>query len=135
LNKLGYVWGVHHLPHDGNHIRQGEIHNISPAQALKNLGLKNIEVIPRVAEISHGIQATRDSFSTCWLDNEGCKEGILHLDSYRKRWNNTTARFMDTPVHDEHSESADAFRQFGQLNISGGLDKKAHKSLKFGSEW
>jgi hypothetical protein len=135
LNKLGYVWGVHHLPHDGNHVRQGEIHNISPVQALSNLGLKNFEVIPRVAEISHGIQATRDSFSTCWFDNEECKEGILHLDSYRKRWNNTTARFMDTPVHDIHSECSDAFRQFGQFNVSGGLDTKQIESIDFATEW
>ena len=135
LNKLGYVWGVHHLPHDGNHVRQGEIHNISPVEALGNLGLKNFEVIPRVAEISHGIQATRDSFSTCWFDNEGCKEGILHLDSYRKKWNNTTARFMDTPVHDVHSECADAFRQFGQFNVSGGLDTKPNINISFATEW
>lgn len=122
LNKLNYIWGVHYLPHDGNHERQGEVNNISPIDSLGNLGLKNIEIVPRVSEISHGIQATRDSFSSCWIDEENCKEGIIHLDSYRKKWNNTTGRFMDQPVHDVHSECADAFRQFGQLNASGGLD-------------
>jgi len=96
--------------------------------------LRNIEIVPRVSEISHGIQATRDSFATCWFDNEKCKAGIVHLDSYRKKWNNTTSRFMDTPVHDIHSECADAFRQFGQFNGSGGLDV-THKSINFASEW
>lgn len=134
LNKLDYVWGTHYLPHDGNHIRQGELYNISPIKSLENLGLKNIEIIPRVSEISHGIQATRDSFATCWFDEENCKEGIIHLDSYRKKWNNTTGRFTDIPVHDIHSECADAFRQFGQLNIDGGLDVH-HSSLNFSSEW
>lgn len=135
LNKLGYVWGMHYLPHDGNHVRQGELYNISPSEALGNLGMKNIEVIQRVGEISHGIQATRDSFATCWFDAEKCKDAIIHLDSYRKRWNNTNGRFTDTPVHDVHSECADAFRQFGQLNTSGGLDNQEHQTLNFNSEW
>jgi len=135
LNAFGYVWGAHHLPHDGTHTRQGEVRNISPVEALTNLGLKNFEIIPRVADISHGIQATRDSFATCWFDAEKCKEGIVHLGSYRKRWNMTAARFMDIPLHDIHSECADAFRQFGQFNISGGLDAPTHKPINFDSEW
>jgi hypothetical protein len=135
LNGLGYSWGTHYIPHDGNHIRQGEMHNISPATALGNLGLNNIEIVPVVAEISHGIQATRDAFATCWFDEEKCKTGIVHLDSYRKRWNNTTGRFTDVPVHDVHSECADAFRQFGQANGNGDLDTKQHESLDFSSEW
>ena len=131
LNKLDYVWGVHYLPHDGNHVRQGELSNISPMDSLKKLGLKNIEIVKRVSEISHGIQATRDSFSTCWIDEEGCKEGVIHLDSYRKKWNNTAGRFSDTPVHDIHSECADAFRQFGQINTGGGLDEKRWEPLNY----
>ena len=135
MNKRGYTWGVHYLPHDAGHVRQGQTENISPVEMLENLGLKNIEVVPRVGEVSHGIQATRDSFSTCWFDEVACKEGIIHLDSYRKKWNNTTARFMDTPVHDIHSECADAFRQFGQMNISGDLDGSTTETINFNSEW
>lgn len=124
MQKLGYVWGTHYLPHDGNHVRQGQDHSLSPMQMLENLGLKNIEIVPVVADISHGIQATRDVFSSCWFDEAGCKEGIVHLESYRKKWNRTTERFSDTPIHNIHSEGADAFRQFGQSrnNESGGFD-------------
>jgi len=135
MNKHGYLWGVHYLPHDAGHVRQGQTENISPVEMLENLGLKNIEVVPRVGELSHGIQATRDSFSTCWFDEVACKDGIIHLDSYRKKWNNTTSRFMDQPVHDIHSESADAFRQFGQMNISGDLDDNQYEDIDFNSEW
>lgn len=122
LNKLDYVWGVHYLPHDAKHTRQGTMVNIAPQDSLKTLGLTNIEIVKKVDRISHGIQATRDAFATCWIDEVNCKEGIIHLDSYRKRWNNTTQRFMDDPVHDIHSECADAFRQFGQLSSSGGFE-------------
>ena len=135
MNKLGYVWGTHWLPHDGNHMRQGEAANLSAVDSLTNLGLNDIEIVPRVSDISHGIQATRDSLSTCWFDEKNCKDGIIHLDSYRKRWNSTAARFTDTPVHDIHSECADAFRQFGQTNKSGELDGNKHQELNFDSEW
>ena len=134
LNKLGYNWGTHWLPHDAKHVRQGAITNIAPKDSLAKLGLKNIEIVPVVDDISHGIQATRDSFGGCWFDEVNCKEGILHLDSYKKRWNKTTGRFTDTPVHDVHSECADAFRQFGQCYSSDRLLDKGKKiKLRFSS--
>lgn len=114
LQKTGYVWGRHFLPHDGAHVRQGMSTNLSPKKMLEQLGLKNVEIVPRVDEIAHGIQATRDAFSTCWFDEAGCKNGIVHLDSYKKTWSNTGQRFTDQPKHDEHSEGADSFRQFAQ---------------------
>ena len=114
MQQLGYIWGVHYLPHDGNHVRQGQNESLSPKEMLENLGLKNIEIVDAVIDISHGIQATRDAFTTCWFDEVGCKEGLVHLESYKKRWNKTTGRFMDSPVHNIHSEAADAFRQFAQ---------------------
>jgi len=133
LTKLDYSWGTHYLPHDAKHVRQGSVVNISPKDKLKNLGLKNIEIVPVVDDISHGIQATRDSFSSCWFDEVKCKEGVIHLDSYRKKWNKTTARFSDTPVHDIHSEGADAFRQFGQSQSSGKLHINKKVTLRFSS--
>jgi len=131
LEKTGWIWGVHYLPHDGDHTRQGTVANISPRISLGKLGLKNIEIVPVVDDISHGIQATRNAFATCWFDETECKEGIVHLDRYRKRWNRTTERYMDTPLHDIHSEGADSFRQFGQ-GYTG--ERVAMKPLKF-SGW
>jgi len=114
LQKKGYVWGTHYIPHDGDHVRQGVDRNLTPRQMLEKLGLGNIEIVKCVDDVSHGIQATRNAFSTCWFDETECKDGIIHLDRYRKRWNRTTERFADTPLHDIHSEGADSFRQFGQ---------------------
>ena len=114
MQETRWVWGVHYLPHDGNHVRQGMENNLSPLQMLEELGLRNIEIVPRVPDLSHGIQATRRAFSTCWFDEEHCKDGIVHLDNYKKKWNNTAGRFMDQPEKDVHTEAADAFRQFAQ---------------------
>jgi hypothetical protein len=136
LSKRDYSWGTHYLPHDAKHVRQGAMSNISPKDMLSKLGLKNIEIVKRVEDISHGIQATRDSFSTCWFDETLCKDALVHLSSYRKKWNKTTARFSDTPVHDIHSECADAFRQFGQCKSTNILDGIVDaEPLKFDSLW
>lgn len=115
MQKLGWVWGSHFLPHDGNHVRQGMDNNLRPVEMLEKLGLRHVEVVPRVPEIQQGIQAVRDVLATCWFDETGCKEGITHLDLYRKTWNERGACFTDTPQHDIHSEGADAFRQFAQV--------------------
>lgn len=114
MQKTGWVWGRHFLPHDGNHVRQGMNSSLSPQQMLEQLGLRNIEIVQRVDEISHGIQATRNAFASCWFDETECKDGISHLENYRKVWSNTLGRFTDLPRHDIHSEAADAFRQFAQ---------------------
>jgi len=114
LHKLDYSWGFDYLPHDGGHIRQGMNSNLSPKAMLEKLGRKNVEVVKRVSDINHGIQSTRNKFSSCWFDEVACKNGIIHLDRYSKRWNSTTGRFTNVPLHDVHSEAADAFRQFGQ---------------------
>lgn len=114
LQKTGYVWGTHYLPHDGAHVRQGQLVNLSPKQMLENLNLQNIQIVPVVSELQHGIQKTRDSFSSCWFDEQRCAEGITHLQMYRKRWNTTTGNWSQEPLKDVHTEGADAFRQFAQ---------------------
>jgi len=126
LQNTGYVWGKHYLPHDGNHERQGEKENISPKVMLTRLGLnpKNIVIVPRTPDISHGIQVTRDKFATAWFDETECAAGIIHLDRYSKKWNASTGRFSDTPKHDIHSEGADAFRQYGQAYDGDDYNRK-----------
>ena len=113
------------MPHDGNHVRQGMNQSLSPKAMLEKLGIKNIEIVKRVDDISHGIQATRDSFGSCWFDEVNCKEGIVHLDNYKKQWSNSGQCFTDHPKHDIHSEAADAFRQFAQ-----GFNEKTTEQVK-----
>ena len=112
--KTECVWGRHYLPHDGAHERQGEINNTSPRTMLENLGLRNVEIVPRVSELQHGISATRNYMSSVLIDEEGCKEGIDHLDNYRKSYNERLQCFSDIPLKDIHTEGADSFRQAAQ---------------------
>ncbi|AMM84124.1 terminase [Martelella sp. AD-3] len=116
MQALGYTWGRHYLPHDGNHERQGENSNLTPKQMLERLGLRNVEIVERVAELQHGIQATRDMLALAWIDAENCKEGIDHIDNYRKKWIASVGAFGDEPVKsDGNSEAADALRQWAQV--------------------
>ena len=81
---------------------------------LENLGLRNVEIVPRVSELQHGISATRNYMSSVLIDEEGCKEGIDHLDNYRKSYNERLQCFSDIPLKDIHTEGADSFRQAAQ---------------------
>lgn len=126
----GAVWGRHYLPHDGAHIRQGMDRNVSPVEMLEKLGLRNIEIVPRVQEIQHGIQQTRDVFGICFFDEAGCKEGLVHLENYRKRFVATTQSWADEPLKDVHTEAADALRQFAQAYASGQLNAKKPSTTK-----
>ncbi len=114
MQGLGYVWGKHYLPHDATHKRQQGTSVKSPIDMLEELGLQNIEIVPRVDYIQHGIQATRDVFNQCWFDETNCKDGLAHLENYRKEWNDRAGCWKESPRHDIHSEAADAFRQFAQ---------------------
>lgn len=125
-----YVYGTHYLPHDADHKRQGKDENKTAEELLQELGLRKTVIVDRTPEIIVGINQTRDAFSTCLFDEVGCKEGLIHLELYRKEWDSRGACWKDNPKHDVHSNGADAFRQFGQVaaelrtTLAGGKPKK-----------
>ncbi len=125
--QTGCVWGRHYLPHDGAHEKQGETNNNSPRTMLENLGLKRIEIVERVSEVQHGISATRDFLALCQFDETRCKEGIAHIDNYSRTWNERLACFTDVPMHDVHSEAADALRQAAQTFVNNNTGVQSGK--------
>jgi hypothetical protein len=46
-----------------------------------------------------------------WFDKDKCSKGIDHLEQYRRDWDNIGGVWHTTPVHNVHSNSADAFQQ------------------------
>lgn len=122
LQGRPYVYGGHWLPHDAEYKRQGESKDTN--KSLKEIieGLmpgQRFNVVPRVTNIGSGIQATRASFAKCWWDEEGCQPGLARLGGYRKEWDAKRGCWKDTPLHDDASHGADAFRQFGQVVEAG----------------
>lgn len=115
MQRHGYVWGRHYLPHDGDTQRLGIEKNWTPKQMLEELGLRNVEIVPRIDRVQTGIQMTRNAFSSSWFDEEGCKDGLKRLEMYRKEWDDRRGVWKDEPRHDKASNGADAFRGFGQM--------------------
>lgn len=115
MEALGYLWGTHYLPHDATHKRQLVTTVAAPLSMLEELRPTwRFEIVPRVADITHGIQQVRSIFSQCWFDEVACAEGLAHLGSYSKERDERLGVWKPTPRHDIHSEAADAFRQFAQ---------------------
>lgn len=137
LQKLGLTWDTMYLPHDADHVRQGATSNKSPKEMLEELmpGVR-FEIVPRIEELNWGIQQTRDVFPMLWFDETECKKGIIHLEAYKKRWNQQQQTWGDQPnKYEGHSEAADALRQFAQAYTSGMLNvrKAAPKKRERGS--
>ena len=115
LEKTGYIWGTHFLPHDASHKRQLGTVIAAPIDMITELRPSwRYDIVPRVADVTHGIQLVRDVFGQCWFDEAACAEGIARLQNYRKERDERLGVWKPTPRHDENSEGADAFRQFAQ---------------------
>ena len=114
MQTLGYTWGKHYLPHDGAKRHPGSEAIKTSADMLNELGLKDIEIVPRTPDVTIGIQQTRNAFGGYWFDEQKCKDGLDHLSLYKKEWNNRLGVYSDRPRHDKHSNAADAIRQHAQ---------------------
>lgn len=114
MQSYGYTFGKHFLPHDATHKRQLGLINQSSQEMLEDLGLKNIIIVPRISSIILGINKARDIFNSCTFNDTDTDGGIIHLESYRKEWDDRHGCWRDSPRHDVHSNGADAFRQFAQ---------------------
>jgi hypothetical protein len=115
LTARGYTYGKHYLPHDGDHKRlQAGFANRSVKQMLEDLTLRNIEIVPRIDDVTLGINQTRQALTSAYFDAEGCKDGLDHAEKYSKEWDKNGGCWKDYPKHDKHSNAADALRQWGQ---------------------
>lgn len=120
LRSKGYLFGTHFLPHDASHERLSDT-NKSTLQMLQDLMPgENFVVVPRISELMTGIQQVRACMTNYFFDETNCKLGIERLDGYKKRWNQTDQRYVDSPDKSNGcSEGADALRQHAQAKEAG----------------
>jgi hypothetical protein len=112
---VGWTWGTHYLPHDAAAERQDQHRTASPRTLLQELQPTwRFEIVPRIHEKKDGHEALRRVFGQIWIDPEGCKEGLTHLENYRYRKNTVAGGWMDEPVKNTATEAADSLMQFGQ---------------------
>lgn len=121
MESFGYIWGAHYLPHDADQKRQqrqdrpSDYALASPVMILREMRPSwTWHVVPRVQNIQHGIDLTRQALARAKFDAEGCKEGIAHIEAYSREFNTKLQIWHDHPRHDEHCHAADALRQHAQ---------------------
>lgn len=115
LTERGWLYGTHFLPHDADHKRLGDYNTSVKEQLQELLPGQSFEIVPRITELMTGIYAVRKHLKGCYIDAEGCKEGIVRLEGYRKKFNRTDGRYIDQPDKANGcTEGADAFRQWAQ---------------------
>ena len=105
-------WGVDYLPHDG--FTQRHQTGKSDADVLRGLGCKIAET-PHMT-VEQGIRAARAIFPRVYIDkdatasdSEDCPGLVECLKRYRRHINRQT-QTAGAPLHDVHSNGADAFR-------------------------
>lgn len=128
MQQLGYVWGKHFLPHDAGRRFPGAEANPTIEDMLIGLGLKNTEVVARVADLTAGIQQMRDDFGSYWFDETNCAEGLRHLSLYRKEWNDRLGCWRETPREDGHQHAADSIRQKAQGYTGPATKRKKNRN-------
>lgn len=109
LDKKGYRYSRHVLPHDGAVRDLGT--GFTRQETLEKLGLKNVEVAKGVS-LDAGITAVKNILPKCYFDAVKCEELVACLKNYRRAWNTKLGILTERPLHDENSHAADAFRTF-----------------------
>jgi len=125
LQQKGYVYGTHIFPHDAN---ARELSGNTFAQQARNYNLEFI-VLER-SGLLDGINLVRATMSKMWFDKVKCKDGLIALGAYKKRWNTQIGGFTSEPVHDFASHAADSLRYLCQgykkLMQAGNLESEAN---------
>lgn len=129
LQSLGYNYGYHYLPHDGdNETLAGR----STAKILRDSYPGKVKIVPRVAKKVHGIRAARVIFDLCNFDEENTADGWQCLCNYQYAVNEDTGTFSKEPLHNEFSHGADAFQTFATSLKSETQMKKPPKTVGAG---
>ncbi len=110
-----YVYGTHHLPHDGVHRELGT--GKTRQETLSELGIQT-EIVP-LARFEAGIDATRNMFPKLWID-EKCERLINGLRQYRKEYDEDRGIYKDRPRHDWCSHPADMVRYMAMTPVGYG---------------
>ena len=105
LESKDYTFDTVWLPHDARAktLQTGR----STIEQFLEQGLP-ARIVPNL-KVQQGIDAGRLILNDCYF-NERTKQGVEGLRAYRRRFNEITKVFSDTPLHDWASNPADAFR-------------------------
>lgn len=109
INKQGYRLDKHIFPHDARKRDAGA--KTTYLDHLRPL-LEGKYIVLEIKECDkfEGIQTVRAMLSRCSFDESRCSKGVVHLENYRKQWDDRLGCYKNQPLHDQHSHASDAFR-------------------------
>ncbi len=107
LQTFGYVYDTIWLPHDAENKTLAAAGR-TIEEIVRGAGFKT-SVMPRVPVVD-SINAARTIFPNLWFDRENCADGLNCLRHYRYEVDPETGQFSKSPLHDQYSHGADAFR-------------------------
>jgi hypothetical protein len=119
MAELGYNYGRHFGPHDLNvRMLTADTQGKTRVQAAREVGI-SFERVPRVKDKLDSIEAARNLLPLCLFDEENTAEGYEHLEMYRKEFDDDKQAYKTHPLHDVHSNGADAFQTLAMAPIFG----------------
>jgi phage terminase large subunit len=129
LNGLRYNFGTDYIPHDGDtkDYKTGK----SAREMLTALGRK-VEVVGRM-DVEGGIRAAKMIFPRVYFDQTHAQRLVDCLKRYRRNIPVSTDE-PASPVHDEYSHAADAFRYLA-LSADKMTNDDRNKPLKQDTKW
>ena len=122
LDGLGYDYENIFLPHDAK-AKTFQTGRSTVEQFLQHYENTetNVRITPSL-KIQQGIDAARLVLPHVHFDKDLCRDGWECLRGYRRKYNELTKAFSNTPLHDWAADGADSFRYFSlvtkmELNI------------------
>jgi phage terminase large subunit len=133
MQTFGYVYDTLWLPHDAENKTLAAagrtIDDIVRAAGFKTRILGKVPIVD-------SINAARTIFSNCYFDRENCAQGLQCLRHYRYDVDPDTGMFSRTPLHDNYSHGADAFRYIGlMINEPRKFVQKKAQMYSPGASW
>lgn len=108
LKNKEYKYDKIYLPHDAKaaNFQTGR----STIEQFLQQGFP-CALVPKL-KVQHGIDAARYMMPRVRFDAVNCYNGLEALRAYRRKWNEKTQQYSDSPLHDWASNGSDAFRYF-----------------------
>jgi phage terminase large subunit len=131
IQKFGYVYDTHYLPHDAASRNLGTGKSIE--EIVRATGM-NVRVLDRVP-VADSINAARTIFPRCYFDRQNTTDGLQCLRHYRYEVDPDTKQFSRTPLHDQYSHGADAFRMLGLMVQEPRKPVKKKATYDYSANW
>jgi len=132
LQDKKYILNTIFLPHDSGHRDGIIVENTYEREFRKLFSHTSTKfLVLKRSDLNMGISHAKIKLDRC-VFSIGKVKGLLdHMSKYRKKWSESTGRYLDEPYHDVHSNYADAFRYAMQAvnhietisTMAGSLDK------------